>query len=133
MLVYLDTAIIIYAIEGDPPFRARAQTHLAALLAAGHGFAVSALSRQECRMKPLRIGAAAVLAEYDLFFASSDVSHFSLPDPVFERATHIQAVQGFKLADSLHLAVAVEFGCDQFLTNDMQLARFTDIPVVILP
>ena len=38
-----------------------------------------------------------------------------------------------KLADALHLAAAIEFGCDEFLTNDNQLANFPDITVEELP
>ncbi|HJT34291.1 MAG TPA: hypothetical protein VJ783_19765 [Pirellulales bacterium] len=39
----------------------------------------------------------------------------------------------FKLGDSLHLATAVEGGCDRFLTNDNRLSHFTDIVVEVLP
>jgi hypothetical protein len=35
MLVYLDTVICIYAVEGAPPFQARAGARLAAMQAAG--------------------------------------------------------------------------------------------------
>jgi hypothetical protein len=37
------------------------------------------------------------------------------------------------LADSLHLAAAVEAGCDRFLTNDTRLSAFTALPVEVLP
>ncbi len=37
------------------------------------------------------------------------------------------------LADALHLAAAIESGCDVFLTNDNQLASFTDITIEVLP
>jgi len=39
----------------------------------------------------------------------------------------------YGLADALHLAVAVECGCDVFLTNDNQLFTFPDIAVEVLP
>lgn len=39
----------------------------------------------------------------------------------------------YGLADALHLAVAIESGCDVFLTNDNQLANFPDITVEELP
>lgn len=39
----------------------------------------------------------------------------------------------YGLADSLHLAAAIESGCDVFLTNDNQLANFADIAIEILP
>jgi len=39
----------------------------------------------------------------------------------------------FKLGDSIHLAAAVEAGCDRFLTNDTRLSKFPDITVEVLP
>jgi predicted nucleic acid-binding protein len=131
--MYLDSVIVIYAIEGAPAFKTRAQTHLAGLLAAGDRLAISALSRQECRMKPIRAGDAVILAEYDRFFADPALTRLSPLDPVFERATLIQAHHNFKLADSLHLAAAIKGGCARFLTNDLRLTGFTDIPVDLLP
>jgi predicted nucleic acid-binding protein len=52
---------------------------------------------------------------------------------VFDRATRIRAAHKFRLGDSLHLAAAVESGCDRFLTNDSRLSACTDIPVEVLP
>jgi predicted nucleic acid-binding protein len=37
------------------------------------------------------------------------------------------------LADALHLAAAIESGCDAFLTNDDQLRNFPDLTVEELP
>ena len=39
----------------------------------------------------------------------------------------------YGLADALHLAAAIESGCDVFLTNDDQLSGFPDIAVEVLP
>ena len=39
----------------------------------------------------------------------------------------------YGLADALHLAAAIEFGCDVFLTNDNQLDDFPDIAIEVLP
>jgi predicted nucleic acid-binding protein len=39
----------------------------------------------------------------------------------------------YGLADALHLAVAIESGCDVYLTNDNQLSNFQDITVEELP
>ncbi len=133
MLVYLDTMIVVYYVEGVPPFKTRAQTHIANLLTAGDQLAVSSLSRQECRMKPIRTGNSTLLAEYDRFLTNPSLVRLSLPNPVFELATLIQAQNGFRLADSLHLAAAIEGMCDVFLTNDTQLQRFTGITVSMLP
>jgi len=34
--------------------------------------------------------------------------------------------------DSFHLAAAVDFGCNLFLTNDVPLQRFVDVFVEVL-
>ncbi len=47
MLYYLDTVIVIYAVEGNPTDQQRASNHLAALEQAGHRFAISELTRTE--------------------------------------------------------------------------------------
>ena len=56
MLYYFDTNIVIYAVEGQPPFRQRARNHIAALENAGHHFVISDLTWTECLVMPLRIG-----------------------------------------------------------------------------
>ena len=132
MIVYLDSMIVIYLIEGPGPFRIRARARLAQITAAGDETAISHLIRLECRVKPIRASDASLLADYDAFFNAPALLRFPLPEPVFERATEIRAQYGFKLGDSLNLATAVEHGCGLFLTNDVQLRRFPDIPVDVL-
>jgi uncharacterized protein len=133
MLVYLDSVICIYAVEGAPPFQASARARLATLRAASGQPAISDLTWLECRVKPIRLGDAVALADMEAFLTASDVVRLSLPLAVYERACRIRAAHKFALADSLHLAAAVEGGCDLFLTNDHRLSGFPDIPVEVLP
>ena len=58
MLVYLDTCIVIYAVEGQAPFQQRAQGHIAALEVTGDRFLISDLTRGECLVHPLGRGDA---------------------------------------------------------------------------
>lgn len=99
----------------------------------GDTTAFSDLSRLECRVKPLRLGATTTLADFDAFFARPDVRLVPITTAVFDRATAIRATHNFKLGDSLHLAAAVEARCDRFLTNDHRLHGFPDITVEVLP
>lgn len=133
MLIYLDSVIVIYLIEGPSPWRTRAENRLSELRAAGDRIAVSDLTCLECRVKPLRLGDNSLLAEYQLFLAALDVTRITLPTPVFERATEIRARYNFRLGDSLHLAAAIEGTCQSFLTNDLRLARFPAISIEVLP
>jgi predicted nucleic acid-binding protein len=133
MLVYFDSVIPMYYFDHTGIFNVRATNRLMALAASGDQIAVSDLVRLECRVKHVRTGDKAKLAVFDAFFTRPDVRLVPITTAVFDRATVIRATHGYKLADSLHLAAAVEAGCDRFLTNDTRLSGFTDIAVEVLP
>lgn len=133
MLIYLDSVICIYAVEGAPAFQARARARLAAMKTAGDQPAISDLTWLECRVKPIRLGDRAALSDMEAFLTASDVARTPMPTVVYERACRIRAVHNYKLGDSLHLAAAIEGGCGLFLTNDHRLSMFSDIPVEVLP
>ena len=133
MLIYFDSVILIYLLDHTGSFQRRAATRLTMLETAGDRIAISDLTRLECRVNPLTRGDAVKLAGFDNFFTRPDVIKSSLSTAVYDRATQLRATYKFKLADSLHLAAAIESGCDRFLINDIRLSRCTDIAIEILP
>lgn len=132
MIVYLDTNCVIYFVERTPAWHPRVVTRLARCRAAKDELAVGDLTRAECFVVPFRNGDATLEASYRAFFGDPDVRVFPMTAAVCERAARIRAAHKFGLADSLHLATATEHGCGLFLTNDVTLTRFTDIPVEVL-
>lgn len=133
MRYYLDTNIVIYAVEGQPPFQQRARNHIAALEAAGHRFVVGELAWTECLVMPYRNGDGSLILDYQRFFLGPNITTVSLKAAIHQRAALIRGTRKFGLADSIHLATAVEYRLDRFLTNDNRLAAFTDITVEVLP
>lgn len=133
MLYYLDTNIVIYAIEGQQPFQQRARDHIAALELAGHRFVVSELTWTECLVWPYRIDNGPLLLDYQKFLLDPQLNTVSLTMSSHHRASLIRGIHKYGLADSLHLAAAVEHCLDRFLTNDSRLGGFTDIITEILP
>ena len=133
MLYFLDTNIIIYAIEGQLALQHRARSHLSNLEAAGHRFLISELTWTECLVIPFRMADAALLLDYQRFLLGSNVAAAPLAAATHHRAAMIRAIHGYRLADSLHLACAVENRCDRFLTNDQSLVGFPDLAVELLP
>ena len=133
MLYYLDTCIVIYAVEGQPSFQQRARDHIAALEDAGHRFVVSNLVWTECLVHPLGMAIGPLLLEYQQLFVGPHLATVSLTAAIHQRAAMIRGTHHFGLADSLHLAAAVEYRLDRFLTNDNRLAAFPDINVETLP
>lgn len=133
MLYFLDTNIIIYAVEGQPLLRQRARNHIAALELAGHQFVVSELTWTECLVYPLRTADGPLLLQYHQILLGPNLATVPSTRAVQLRAAMIRATHHYGLADSLHLAAAVEHRLDRFLTNDQNLAGFPDVTVEFLP
>jgi uncharacterized protein len=140
VLYYLDTVVVIYAVEGNPADQQRALQHLAALERAGHQFAISELTRTECLVPVLGPGSGQRLLEFFRFFHGANLRIVTLTAAMHTRASAIRGSYAYLatspaqpkrygLADGLHLAAAIESGCDVFLTNDKQLSGFPDITV----
>ena len=139
MRLFLDTNIVIYAVEGDPTLRQRATSHLVQLEIAGHDFAVSELVWLECEVKPIALSDGDLWLDYGEFFSGPKVSTVSLTAAMHHRAARIRASyryaggRRYSLADALHLSAAIESGCGAFLTHDARLNAFVQIPVWMLP
>ncbi len=86
----------------------------------------------ECCNYPLRQSDFALLRLYDGFFSRPDVLILPITTNVFRRATLIQAMYDFGTVDAIHLATAIENGCQLFLTQDVQWSRFTGLTVEVL-
>lgn len=133
MVVYCDSVILIYWLDQIGPFHLRAENRMQILQAAGDEIAMSDLTRLECRVGALKRKDAVALAAFDKFFARAEVRIVPLTASVFDRAADLRADLGFKTPDALHLAAAIEAGCDRFLTNDSRLSKCTSITIEVLP
>jgi predicted nucleic acid-binding protein len=117
VLAYLDANITIYLVERIHPWY---PTIAPALDEAEIVPVVSDMTRLECRVGPLRTGNTGMLVEYDSFFSRTAV--LPLTAAVFDRAAALRAVRGLKTPDAIHLACALEHGCEEFWTNDRRFA-----------
>src|SRR5215475_2773371 len=129
MRYYLDSAPIIYLVEQAQPYATAVRGKLSAQ---GLTLITSELTRLECRVKPLRKGDAALLQDFDDYFADSMAEIIQLTHDVIDRATEIRAQFNFKTPDSIQLAAALVSNSEVFLTNDHRLNRFTGIAVEVI-
>lgn len=120
-LLYLDSCIIIYLIEGEPFFHQGARKALAEMRFKGAQLAISRLSRLECRVMPKRKGNLGLLDQYEHFFAMRSLAWLDFSPEVFDLATDLRAFQNLKTPDALHLAAAIHHGCTEFWTHDLRL------------
>jgi len=116
-LTYVDSCILIYALEGHGA-RGAAARH--AIGSAEDALGTSPLVLTECLVGPLRTHD---LELRDRYLALGDrFVRIDLGSEAFLRAAEIRADFGLRTPDALHLAAAQLAGCDQFWTNDTRLA-----------
>tara|TARA_B100000315_G_scaffold197603_1_gene188949 strand:- start:88 stop:483 length:396 start_codon:yes stop_codon:yes gene_type:complete len=126
MRLYLDAAPVIYLIEENEDYVGIVDQILEK---SDVELIASDLTRLECRIKPIQENNQELLKDYDEFFSDVVSKIVPLSRDVIDRATEIRSEHGFKTPDSIHLAAAVVSNCDQFLTNDLRLKKFTDIKI----
>ena len=106
MLYYLDTVIVIYAVEGNPADQQRALNHLAALEQAGHRFAISELTRTECLVPVFGPGGGQRLSDFFRFFHGPNLHTINLTTAMYTRAarsgaaTHIRRSRPLSRSDT---------------------------------
>lgn len=114
---YLDSCMVIGLIEGD----AEQRNALKLYLATSETVFSSELVRLEARILALRQNQMEYLQLYDAFFSACEF--IDLNRSVFDLAARLRVESQLKTPDALHLAAAMEAGCDEFCTNDKQLLK----------
>ncbi len=84
-------------------------------------------------VKPLKEGSTAIAEQYrNILTSAKGITITDTSADIAVAAARLRADYSFKTPDSIQLATAIESNADFFLTNDSQLKRFTDIPVLCL-
>ncbi|MDQ1123836.1 type II toxin-antitoxin system VapC family toxin [Microbacterium trichothecenolyticum] len=118
-MIYVDSCLVIYAVERDDETGDRAR---AALSATDTPLATSPLVMLEALVKPMRdADAEAQVRMWSAFdqFELLPVDADAYLDAALLRARH----RSLRTADALHLAVARHAGCTALWTNDSRLAE----------
>lgn len=126
--MFLDSSPVIYLIERHSIFGPRVVQWLAANATT---LVTSEIIRVESLIIPMRVHDAARIQDFEVFFATRIDELIPCERTVFDRAIDIRASFGFKLIDSIQLAVTVESHCDTFLTNDHRLTKYTGVRVEV--
>ncbi|MBX3098700.1 MAG: type II toxin-antitoxin system VapC family toxin [Salinibacterium sp.] len=115
-LIYLDSCMLIYAVEDHSPRGDAVRRHL-------HDphsrLAISPLVVMECLVGPLKRDNLALRDQFTNVFARCDMLSLGLPE--FARAAELRARHSLRTADALHLAAAQLNGCEALWTNDSRL------------
>ena len=118
--LYIDTNIVIYAIEGLANYAAQVQPLLTAMNAAEVLVVTSELTLAETLVGPIKTNNLLIQQTYRSFLTTTAVLEVvPISRRILEEAAQLRATSKLKLPDAIHLATALQSQCDSFLTNDV--------------
>jgi predicted nucleic acid-binding protein len=131
--VYIDTNIFIYFLDGQEPFLSMVSPFLESVINGeiiGYtGEAVLA----EVMVQPYKLGNIATIERFKAFFSQEDfLSILSHDGKAFDLASRIAGTKGMKLVDSLHMATAIQAGCEYLITHDKGIKSVDGIQIIQL-
>lgn len=93
----------------------------------------SPVTLAECLVHPVRLGLPRVSQAFIRTIVRGDNTEFvPIDDTIAQRAAEIRSRYNLTLPDAFQVAVALEAGCEAFLTNDLDLRRVSELHVVVL-
>lgn len=131
--IFLDTAPVIYFVEENPHYAARAQGIFERLDNGELSAVASPITLSECLVLPYRSGNGEVAEAFTRLLVNSEsVSFHPIDEQIADQAANLRAQHNLTLTDALQAAVALSSGCDAFLTNDVALKRVEGLNVIVL-
>jgi predicted nucleic acid-binding protein len=132
-VLFLDTAPVIYFVEQNPEFGSKVQEVFERLDEGKLTAVVSPITLAECLVLPYKQKKSEIAQVFiELLANSESVLFYPIDEVVAHKAADLRARYNLTLTDAFQLAIAIQAECDAFLTNDADLKRVKEIPVLVL-
>ena len=131
--LFLDTAPVIYYVEGNPTY-VESTNAVFERIDDGPLLAVtSPVTLAECLIAPYRANLPQVSQAFlELIIHGNNTAFVPIGREATQRAAELRAEYNLTLTDAMQMAVALNAGCEAFLTNDAALRRVTGLRVLML-
>jgi predicted nucleic acid-binding protein len=129
--VYVDTNVVIHAVEHIEPYTAILQPLWLAAKTGQVTIVTSELTWLETLTKPMRDGDLKLETIFRELLTAEEVTLVSTTLPLWEHAARLRGL-GLKTPDAVHAATALATSCGLFLTNDTIFQRIDGLPVTVL-
>ena len=131
--LFLDTAPLIYYVENNPTYTRRVQTVFDRIDAGILTAVTSPITLAECLVMPYRSGSAKLQQDFfDLVVYGNNTIFTPINEVCARQAAEMRARYNLTLTDALQVSAALGAGCQAFLTNDADLKRVSELPVLVL-
>jgi len=131
-LLFLDTAPVIYHVEGNPTYQPRTDIVFQEIRAGSVEAVTSPITLAECLVHPYQHDDLALMQQFRNVITAGVHTRYVGVDDVAESAAELRARYHLSLTDAFQVAAALAAGCDALLTNDTAFKRVTELRVLIL-
>jgi predicted nucleic acid-binding protein len=130
--VYIDSQILIYAVDKHPKYLPALRSFLQDSDRGALTLITSELSILEVLVMPLRLGDQNLLNDYNQFLNSS-IRLVPVTSDILRQAAELRAdFKRLKTPDAIHLATAYAHKVGHFITNDQAFRSISNVPAIIL-
>ena len=131
--LYIETASFIYYVEDHSKYSDKMERIFGEIDQLQIEIMTSVITLTETLTIPLRTGDKTVEQAYRMLLqATQNITLMPITVRTAERAANLRAQYNLRTPDALHVASAIEAGCDGFLTNDLTLRRITELRMLVL-
>ncbi len=131
--IFIETAPLIYYVEENPAYVAKMDAVVKAVENNPIEAISSVITLTEVLVHPIKLGDTKLEQEYrDILLNSGEFRLLPVTPRIAVSAADFRARYNLRTPDAIHVATAIDSGCDAFLTNDAGIKRVTEIAVLIL-
>lgn len=128
-LVVVDSAPLIYLLDGHPAFAPRFEGLFEAYEHGVVRIALSTIAVAEVLAGPFKHGQEALAKRYEKVLADFELVPVS--QDIAVTAARLRAGTGLRLPDALQAATALEIGAVALVTHDRDFSRLTGLRVIV--
>ncbi len=130
-LVFIDTAPLIYFIEGNSIYQNYLSQFFLAIDEGEFSLITSTITLLEVLVKPIKSNEYEIVELYkNILTKSPGIEIIKINNSIAIRAAEIRAKYNLKTPDSIQIATAIENKADYFFTNDERLKSVEGITVL---
>lgn len=131
--IFIDTAPFIYALEDNEKYSQKVRNLFSKYYALEKLLCTSLLTFAEYCVVPYRENNIQKITDFETFISDAEIQISPFTKEVAKYASYVRAkYSGIKAMDALQLSSAIQFGCDEFLTNDKQLCQIKEINILFI-
>jgi predicted nucleic acid-binding protein len=132
-VVGLDTAPLIYFIEGHPRYLQTVTPFFETLSQGEFRVVTSVITLLEVLIHPFRQGNAELAQQYrDILFNAEGLTTVTLSEQIAEQAAQLRAQHNLRTPDAIEIATATHLNASYFLTNDTHLPDSLELKILVL-